>query len=330
MSLEKKTPERIFSHFFPLFLIMSFFNLNSFASSSELNSLDSSAHSEEEKILKRAGKRSRKKIHLQSLKKLLVCSTNLVESQYGKTESSLKGLEILEALSKQIVLENYTYDDLQKKCDKILKSFKERAKKKEISKTLLNDREARIFLTQLIKKFKASPHIVEVAKKAINPVLKCHKSFGWDLSFGVIGAFSFGWDHYSCSTPLGRKYHMFGPSVGGGLGIGVTLKSQHASKKIIEVPLFDLDKLKHERNRGGAFVLGKTKNYLNKTKAPLVLSRKQRKNRPEKDEKSKESTFGLGYHKTEKRIGIMKGKGFPDFKKSGLYELLKVPSEIHL
>ena len=150
-------------------------------------------------------------------------------------------------------------------------------------------------------------------KKAMNPSMTCKKTTGFNLTGGLGFALSFGGDHYLCRTPLGRKYHIAGPSFGLGYGIGATADVGVADPNRFTIPMHRRGMIFTSDNASsGAAVFGMGETETNDMQL-----------------KSNDLTVGAGVHKTKRGHALIKIGGKSNYVKSGLYRMLGLPLAQH-
>ena len=121
---------------------------------------------------------------------------------------------------------------------------------------------------------------------------------------------SLGWNHYSCKTPLGRRYHLTGPNAGIGIGIGAIIDMSLAERTSFSL-LLDSKTFRTNSDdaKAWAALIGKGETYNNL------------------EEKSSDVTLGLGFHSMQRGHLLVKIKKQPKFKRSGLYDFVDIPKE---
>lgn len=278
------------------------------------SSYEDSVASEEEDVMREMGELARKKVRIRKLNSFLQCATALVEHQFNGSESSIKGLTLMSTAMDRMNQENYDYKDLKKECYKEYKKYKKGVRKNTVTHDVMSQEEGEDYLTKVERTFKGKPGLVNIARKAMNPSYECRKATGTDIKVGAILAISAGWDHYTCKSPLGRKYHVFGPTLGLGMGLGVTIDTNIVDPTRFVYPM-------HNSNLDATGDMSESKAFL------FGFGRTVDKN---KDQKSSDLSIGLGVNSTKRGLMLMRLRRFPDFASSGVYSDLGVPSEVNL
>ena len=278
------------------------------------SSHEDSIQSEADEVLEELGEYTRKKIGLKRLDKLLHCASALVEHQFNGKESALKGLDYMQTAITRMSAEDYRYKDLTKSCRQDLKAMRNGVKQNTVDQVSMTAKESTCYMAQVKQRYSDTPGLVKVAEQALNSAFECRKATGVDFKVGAILALGMGWDHYTCTSSLGRRYHYAGPTVGAGLGLGVTFDSNITDPTRFVLPLHS-SRIRGENDTAMSWALavgmGKTHDM-------------------NKEQKSMDFSVGAGYNNMKRGMFLMKAKRKPDFTTSGLYDHLGLPREIHL
>ena len=151
------------------------------------------------------GELARTTVRIKELRKTLDCATKLVEYQFNGQESAMRGLDMMSTIMDRIANKDYRYKDLKKECRSIYKNYKKDVRKHRAEMQVLTGKSQESYMAAVEEKYASKPGLIRIAKQAMNPQVECHKIAGSDIKVGALLAFSMGWDHYSCRTPLGKK-----------------------------------------------------------------------------------------------------------------------------
>ena len=264
----------------------------------------------EAKLMEKKVILAQKEIHLKRVNKLLDCATYLIEQQYNGAESAHKGLDFIAQLQGRVKDKDYAYNDLIRSCRAMKSSYKKAARKNQLAPTMLLAKEQQGYMQQVQSTYgKSNPGLVKIAQTALNPSLVCKKTSGFNLNVGALIAFSVGSEHYVCRTPLGRKYHMAGPSLGAGIGIGVTVDTGVADPNRFTMPLHRCGMVvTSDEATSGALVVG-----LAETETE------------DKQLKSNDVSVGAGVSSISRGHMLFKIGGRSNYIKSGLYNMIGLP-----
>lgn len=295
-----------------------------------LNMLQGSKETEEEalskkekKLRKKAGHKARKSVHFKKLKKFLVCTSQLIESQFKGYESSLFGIGLLNELSERMKIGNFHHKDLYKKC----KARREKYKEAGEPRSLLLAREKEIYFNAVAEAYPGNQNLLTIAKRAANPKLLCRKPFSVRSKVSLGGGVGGGFTYNKCVSPLGRSIHI--PAISGsyGYGLGATVSFQAGSRRYFEVGYAKLKELREEKSSSTALVVGIE---ITKIKAPrnpeeiTVIDRKKY----EKKTVSVAIALGVGVQTMKSKSALVEFHGRSKFGQTGMFTLLNVPKEV--
>ena len=283
-----------------------------FGSSSD-SSHEESVASQQRSVEREQGQLSRKTVRVKKLNKLLDCATALVENQYGGSQSSLRGLEFMSQAVDRVRAQNYNYGDLTTNCKIAYHEFKKAERKDRVNRERMVGQTQENYMAQVREKYSEKPGIVALAEKSLNPNLECRKAMGFDVKAGAILSVGLGWDHYVCRSPLGRKYHVFGPATSVGLGVGATVDAGLCDQNTFSYPLhthpFDVTTDDAEST---AVIFGRGETQTS-----------------DRDVKSKDLSIGVGMNNMERMLTLFRAKGRANYFKSDVYKNLELPAEVY-
>lgn len=287
------------------------------STSNEISSShEASVESEADSVMEELGEYTRKKIRLHKLDKLLYCASALIEHQYNGEESALLGLGYMQTAMERINNEDYRYKDLRKECRKNLKARRKGVKKNTVSQRAMTEEESDGYMKEVKARFTANQGLIAIAEKALNGSFECRKASGFDIKVGAILALGLGLDHYTCVSPLGRRYHYAGPTFSAGVGLGVNVDTNIVDPTHFLLPLNNTHtniRGEHDKAESWALLFGFGKTHdMNK------------------EQKSMDLSIGAGYNNMTRGMFLFRAKRKSDFTSSGLYDHLGLPTDIHL
>lgn len=199
---------------------------------------------------KRVYKKSLKDYHEDAIRRGFDCAASLLEHDWDGSETSdgqdshVKGMRTFYKIGVQFVRaargegEFSKIRDYAKRCEGWKQEFKVKGAKRK-SRTHDNLEDSRNYIWQEYK----SQKLLQIYDLGTTPYANCETTFSFSFDIKIIGGFGFGGVRYTCETPLGRRYHLTGPSVAGGMGLGVDVKAGRSSgqaKFKFQIPLEQL------------------------------------------------------------------------------------------
>ena len=169
-----------------------------------------------------------KEVKFQSKKlRVLDCSLELIERQWGGSESVQKGIEYLLEFLKESTQADPDYITIQDMCLDSLDDFNLREKQNLIHSKALSNQEIEQLKLILIQE---NSELADIIISSFNQETLCHTSWT-SASASIFLGMSLGKLRMDCFTPLGRRFKLVGPSIGLGLGIiGATLTLPNSSR----------------------------------------------------------------------------------------------------
>jgi hypothetical protein len=244
------------------------------------------------------------------LNKLIICSANLIESQFSGHESVFYGLDFLVQIIKTKNSNCADYRALKQECKALLGSYKKRQDLKQIRKQPIEFEEKDVYRKSLKSRYSLYPHLIALARKSENSSWVCHKSIGLDANVGLFLSVSSGWNNYKCTSTLGRRIHIIGPSLGVGIGVGANVDINASDSIKFNIPLYSPRKISPiDYLQCSAFGLGSAE-----------TSNSCSFNPP----KSQDISVGIGSHNIKRRSVHVVVKRKPKFKESGMYDSLGI------
>jgi hypothetical protein len=236
-----------------------------------------------------------------NISKSLLCISSLIEEQYDGFQSSLKGLEYLNSLYEKIHANDFKLNKLNQTCRQTLNLYKKNKTARIITKEQQEE-----YLKIIRQTYSQQIFLQKIANKAINANLICKRTGGLELKIGFIKTLGLGWEHYSCRSPLGRGFHLFGPTFGSGFGFGVNVDLSFVDPIKFSLPLH----------------ITHFKDVKDSSQSAALIFGVGRTNDPSQQQKSLDVSLGLGAHLQNRKLLLIKTKKKTHFNK--LYRLLKI------
>lgn len=201
---------------------------------------------------------------------ILSCPIGLIESQVGGTVSVFHGASLLQDFLDLNKEKNADYSTISQECRKIKKDLKRKYEKydgKRLPPYFISNKEFKRLKKKVKKELNDAESIIPLLKKARNGKAKCVIKNA-NFKVGAIVGGAIGWTRARCTTPLGRRVMLRGPSGGLILGVGIivslpsksyTTLEEEKSQQDYEIPMLYLEKntlRKGHREHGFALCIG--------------------------------------------------------------------------
>ncbi len=150
---------------------------------------------------------------------VLDCPISLIENNYGRTITIIRGLELLDELKNRVEEGDRDFNDLTARCEVFRAKLPNDEPSGQFRAAIDTPDDIIPLIAYTEQNLKSSAGLTEILKEGLEPFVPCDL-IGGDLAFTMGVSFETGGMREICRTRLGQRVAFTGPVFGPSFGIG--------------------------------------------------------------------------------------------------------------